>query len=64
MNDNLKFLALLLILPLLTVIITSIPDADADKGDKSCSNKDKTMKGSSYSKSTKLSDKTAKKLQI
>ena len=64
MNGKLKLVALLLILPLLTMVVTSVPDADADKGDKSCSNKDKTMKGSSYSKSTKLSDKTGKKLQI
>lgn len=63
MKGKLKLVALLLILPLLTLVITSMPDADADKGDKSCS-KDKTMKGPSYGKSTKLSDKTGKTLQL
>ncbi len=58
MNGNLKILALLLILPLLTVIVTIIPQADADKGDgKSCPNK--SMKGTSYTKNfAKLAIKT------
>lgn len=62
MNGKLKFMALFLILPLLTVAITSMPDADADKGEKSCSKKDKTMKGTPYSKSAKMSEKMSKKL--
>ena len=64
MNGKLKLLALLLILPLLTIAITNMPDADADKGEKSCSKKDKAMKGSSYSKSSKMSLKSSKNLQI
>lgn len=64
MNGKLKFVALLLILPLLTIVMTSMPDADADKGEKSCSKKDKAMKSTSYSKSTKMSEKMSKKLQF
>lgn len=64
MNGKLKFAALLLILSLLTIAITSVPDADADKGEKSCSKKDKAIKGTSYSKSTKMSEKMSKKLQF
>lgn len=64
MNGKLKFLALLLILPLLTVALTVMPDADAEKGDgKSCPNK--SMKGDSYGKHfSKLAIKTMKKQQV
>lgn len=62
MNGKLKILALLLILPLLTVVVTILPQADADKGDgKSCPNK--SMKGTSYA-NAKLAIKTAQKQQI
>lgn len=62
MNSKI-LLALLLIIPLLTVAATAMPDVDADKGDgKSCS-KDKSMKDKSYKK-TKTFNKTSKSLQI
>ncbi len=64
MNGKLKFLVLLMILPLLTIAVTNIPEADAEGGEKSCSKKDKAMKGTSYSKSAKMSEKTSKKLQF
>lgn len=64
MNGKLKLVALLLILPLLTIAVTSVQDVDADKGEKSCSKKDKTMKGSSYSKSSKMSIKSSKNLEF
>lgn len=66
MNGKIKILALLLILPLLTVIVTIMPQADAEKGDgKSCPNKDKSMKGTSYAKNySKLAIKTIQKQQI
>ncbi|NDB92971.1 MAG: hypothetical protein EB154_09585 [Nitrosopumilaceae archaeon] len=60
----LKLVALLMILPLLTLAVASVQDADASSGDgKSCSKKDKTMKNGSYSKSySKLSlEKMSKK---
>ena len=64
MNGKLQLLALFLILPLLTFAIMSVQEADADKGDKSCAKKSKDMKSSSYTKSSKLSDKMSKKQQF
>lgn len=65
MNVNLKLLALLLILPLLTVVATHVPDASADKGDgKSCANKHKSADGSSYGKSFYKMGLNYKKQQI
>jgi len=60
----LKLVALLMILPLLTLAVASVQDADASSGDgKSCSKKDKTMKSGSYLKSYSKStlDKMNKK---
>ena len=59
MEGNLKFLVLLMILPLLTVAVTSMPEADAEGGEKSCSKKDKSMKSSSSA--SKMSYKMTKK---
>ena len=59
MEGKLKFLVLLMILPLLTVAVTSMPDADAEGGEKSCSKKDKSMKSSSSV--SKMSYKMTKK---
>ncbi|NDB62343.1 MAG: hypothetical protein EB170_00440 [Nitrosopumilaceae archaeon] len=54
--NTLKLVALLMILPLLTLAVASVQDADASSGDGKCSKKDKTMKSGSYSKSySKLS---------
>ncbi len=64
MNGKLQLLALFLILPLLTFAVMSVQEADADKGDKSCSKKGKDMKSSSYTKSSKFSDKMSKKQQF
>lgn len=62
-NYKLKLLALFLILPLLTLAVTHVSDASADKGDgKSCANKHKSTDGASYSKGFyKLSGKMSKK---
>ncbi len=59
MEGKLKFLVLLMILPLLTVAVTSMPEADAEGGEKSCSKKDKSMKSSSSV--SKMSYKMTKK---
>lgn len=64
MDGKLKFLVLLMILPLLTIAVANMPEADAEGGEKSCSKKDKTMKGTSYNKSTEMSDKSSKNLQF
>lgn len=64
MNGKLKFLVLLMILPLLTIAVTNMPDADAEGGEKSCSKKDKSMKGTSYNQSTEMSNKSNKNLQF
>lgn len=64
MNGKLKFLVLLMILPLLTIAVTNMPDADAEGGEKSCSKKDKSMKGTSYNQSTEMSNKFGKNLQF
>lgn len=66
MDGKLKFLVLLMILPLLTIAVANMPEADANAegGEKSCSKKDKTMKDTSYNKSTEMSDKSSKNLQF
>jgi hypothetical protein len=64
MNGKLTFLVLLMILPLLTIAVTNMPDADAEGGEKSCSKKDKSMKGTSYNKSTEMSEKISKELEV
>ena len=66
MNGKLKLLALLLILPLLTLAVAHVSDAHADKGDgKSCASKHKSTDGSSYGKSFyKMTLKNFKNQQI
>jgi hypothetical protein len=49
-----------MIIPLLTVAITTMPEADAEGGEKSCSKKDKSGKTMSSSAS-KMSYKMSKK---
>jgi len=60
MNGKLKFLVFLMILPLLTIAVTSMPEAAAEGGEKSCSKKDKSGKTMSSSAS-KMSYKMSKK---
>jgi hypothetical protein len=49
---HLKLIAMLLILPLLTLAVVTIHDASANVGDsKSCPNKGKETKNHTYSKS-------------
>ena len=61
---NLKLVALFLIVPLLTFVVTMIPDAEAGDGEKACSKKDKSAKSSTYSKGTKMSSKMTKKMSV
>lgn len=60
MNGKIAFLVLLMIIPLLTVAVTTMPDANAEGGEKSCSKKDKSGKTMSSSAS-KMSYKMSKK---
>jgi hypothetical protein len=63
MMNALKLVALLMIIPLLMIAVSSVQEVDAGGDGKSCSKKDKTMKSGTYSKSYSKStlDKMSKK---